>query len=41
MQTKPSPVQQLKDHAILWLLNNPEHAIRIEKARKRVREWLR
>ena len=40
-QTKPTVVQQLKDHTIMWLLNNPEHAIRIEKARRKVTEWLR
>jgi hypothetical protein len=41
MQTKPTPVQQLKDHAIMWLLNNPEHAVRIEKVRRKVQGWLR
>jgi len=40
-QTKPSPVQQLKDHALVWLLNNPDHAIRIERVRRKVLEWLR
>ncbi|MGB6500095.1 MAG: hypothetical protein WBG19_01645 [Thermoplasmata archaeon] len=41
METKPSVRQQLKDHVIMWLLNNPEHAIRLDKARRKVAEWLR
>ena len=41
MQTKPSVKQQMKDHLIVWLVNNPEHAIRLDKVRRKVREWLR
>ena len=39
-QAKPTVAQQAKDHAIMWLLNNPDHAIRIDRVRRKVREWL-
>jgi hypothetical protein len=31
----------LQDRLIVWLLAHPEHAVRIDKARRKVREWLR
>ena len=39
-KTKPTAAQQLKDHVLVWLLNNPDHAVRIDKLRRKVREWL-
>ena len=39
-QTKPTPAQQLKDHVLVWLLNNPDHAVRIDKVRRKLRAWL-
>jgi len=40
-QTKPKLLDQLKDHFVVWAVNNPEHAIRLDKVRRKVREWLR
>lgn len=40
MQTKPTPVQQVKDHVLMWLLNNPEHAVRIHRATQAAKKWL-
>ena len=39
-QTKPTPAQQLKDHVVVWLVNNPDHAVRIDKVRRKLRTWL-
>ena len=39
MQTKPSVRQQVKDHVLVWLVNNPDHAIRIHKAGQTVKRW--
>ena len=41
MQTKTTVKQQIKDHVLIYLLNNPEHAIRIDKVRRQLKSWLR
>lgn len=40
-QTKPSVKQQLTDHLMVWLVNNPDHAVRLNKVREKLRAWLR
>jgi hypothetical protein len=39
IKTKPSPVQQLKDHVLVWLVNNPDHAVRIHRVTSAVKRW--
>ena len=41
MQVKQSVRDQLKDHLVVWLVNNPDHAVRLDRVRRRLREWLR
>ena len=38
-QTKPTPAQQLKDHVVVWLVNNPDHAVRIHRVTQALRRW--
>jgi hypothetical protein len=41
MQTKPTIRQQVTDHVLQYLVNNPDHARVIHTVTQKVKAWLR
>jgi len=39
VETKPTIRQQVHDHVVVWLVNNPDHAVRIHRATQALKRW--